>query len=126
MTTRFSDHEPHPAPAPQQAGGMPTWADIEACTAAIIPVTPPPPPVLGNARLTWTAPTKNMDGTNLTGITGYRIEWGRGDFANSITVTGTEYVVPGLTAGEWQFRVRALAGSVVGQPTEAVSKAVNN
>ena len=106
-------------------GGMPTLTDIAACAQAIMPEPPPPPPpVLGSAQLTWTAPSRNIDGTPLTGITGYQVEWGRGNFASSATVSGLSYAVTGLVTGEWQFRVRALAGDVVGQPTASVFKEV--
>jgi hypothetical protein len=30
----------------------------------------------GKAALTWTAPTKNSDGTNLTDLGGYKVYWG--------------------------------------------------
>lgn len=59
--------------------------------------------------LTWTAPTKNCDGTTLTGLTGYDITYGQGRVVlPSTTLTHT---VTGLSPGTWFFSIAALTAT---------------
>ena len=63
---------------------------------------------LGSVTLTWTAPTKNEDGTDLTDLDGYKIYWGTtpGVYPNSVTIdneTVTTYVVDDLAPGTYMF-----------------------
>jgi hypothetical protein len=67
-------------------------------------------PVVGSADLTWTAPTRNEDGTALTNLAGYKVRYGTspGALSQSVTVanpaaTGTS--IGGLAAGTWYFTV---------------------
>lgn len=70
----------------------------------------PPPPVIGNATITWEAPTLNADGTPLTDLAGYRVKWGmaQGVYTQTLDVTGTSTVVQNLPAGTYYFTVTAL------------------
>ena len=63
---------------------------------------------LGSVTLTWTAPTKNEDGTDLTDLDGYKLYWGTtpGVYPNSVTIdneTVTTYVVDDLAPGTYMF-----------------------
>jgi hypothetical protein len=63
---------------------------------------------LGSLTLSWTAPTRNTDGTQLTDLAGYRIYWGRtsGNYTESVTVDNpglTSYVVENLSSGTYEF-----------------------
>jgi hypothetical protein len=73
-------------------------------------VAPPPPPGTGTAALTWTPPTLNTDGSALTNLAGYRIDYGTAptELTRSISVPSAStlrYVVEGLSAGTWYFAV---------------------
>lgn len=66
----------------------------------------------GSASLSWSAPTRNTNGTALTNLAGYRIHYGTS--ANNLNRTVqvsnpsvTNYVVPNLTPATWYFSVRA-------------------
>lgn len=66
----------------------------------------------GSVTLTWTPPTHNADGTQLTDLAGYRFYWGTdpGSYTNSITVENpgiSSYVVNGLFPGTYEFVVTA-------------------
>jgi hypothetical protein len=77
---------------------------------AVAAGTPPTP--LGTATLSWTAPTKNADGSLITALAGYHIYYGTDphNFTQTIRIKGaahTTYVVLGLTAGKYYFAVSA-------------------
>jgi hypothetical protein len=64
------------------------------------------------AVLSWTAPTENTDGTQLTNLAGYRIAYGTS--ANALTQTVqvanpsvTNYTMTNLSPGTYYFSVRA-------------------
>jgi len=66
----------------------------------------------GSAVLSWVAPTTNTDGTPLTDLAGFIINYGTSPSAltQSVTVssaTATGYTVEGLSAGVWYFTVTA-------------------
>jgi len=66
----------------------------------------------GSARLTWTAPTTNTDGSQLTDLAGYYVYEGTSASAMQLiaTVTSaatTSYTVSNLTSGTWYFAVAA-------------------
>jgi len=63
---------------------------------------------LGSATLSWTAPTQNDDGTQLTDLAGYKLYWGTtsGSYANSVTINNpsvTTYLVENLSPGTYEF-----------------------
>ena len=67
----------------------------------------------GSVTLTWLAPTVKVDGSQLTGLAGYRVYYGlEADNLNKvvhITSLGiTSHVIEGLPLGEWHFAIRAV------------------
>ncbi len=68
------------------------------------------PTTNGTATLSWTAPTQNTNGTSITNLAGYQIDYGTSASAltqslqipNPAATTGT---VNGLTSGTWYFAV---------------------
>jgi hypothetical protein len=67
----------------------------------------------GSATLSWTPPTQNTDGSQLTDLAGYRIYWGAaaGTYPNSVTINNpglTSYVVDNLVPGTYFFAASAL------------------
>jgi hypothetical protein len=71
-----------------------------------------PPPTTRTATLSWTAPTKNADGSPITGLAGYHVYYGTdpNHFTQTIKISGaahTTYVAYGLTAGKYYFAVSA-------------------
>jgi hypothetical protein len=81
-------------------------------------------PADSTARLSWTPPTQNTDGTTLTNLAGYRAVYGRApqeltqtaEIANPDVST---YVLEGLTPGTWYFAVKAYT-------TQGVESAISN
>lgn len=70
--------------------------------------------VTGSATLSWTAPTTNTDGSALTDLAGFVINYGTSATAltQQVSVSGasaTSYTVTGLAAGTWYFAVAAVA-----------------
>jgi hypothetical protein len=70
------------------------------------------PPATGSATLSWTAPTKNADGSPIAGLAGYHIYYGTdpNHFTQIIKISGaatTKFVVNGLSAGTYYFAVSA-------------------
>lgn len=69
-------------------------------------------PTTGGATISWTPPTQNTDGSTITNLAGFRINYGTSpqaldqivEIANPGVAT---YVVSGLTQGTWYFAVRA-------------------
>lgn len=64
--------------------------------------------------LSWQPPTENTDGSALTDLSGYVINYGTqsGDYTSSITLTNpglTTYVVDNLAAGTYYFSITATA-----------------
>jgi len=75
-----------------------------------------PPPATGSATLSWTAPTKNADGSPIMGLAGYHIYYGTdpNHFTQTVRIIGagtTKYVVNGLSAGTYYFAVSAYNAS---------------
>jgi hypothetical protein len=67
---------------------------------------------VGSATLSWTAPTQNVDGSDLTDLAGYRVHYGTslGNYTNSRTINDPAalvYDVDNLTQGTWFFTVTA-------------------
>ncbi len=73
----------------------------------------------GSANLSWTAPTKNTDGTNLADLNGYKIYYGTSlNALNSSIVLDNTYInvttydVTNLTVGTtYYFAITAVNGS---------------
>jgi hypothetical protein len=69
-----------------------------------------------SATLSWTPPTRNTDGTTLTNLAGYRINYGTSasNLSQSVTVANpglSNYVVENLSAGTWYFTIKAYTSS---------------
>lgn len=76
------------------------------------PVTPSEPQQpAGTATLTWTPPTRNTDGSELSNLAGYRISYGTRPDALTQTVQipsgNARYAITGLVPGTYYFAVRA-------------------
>lgn len=72
--------------------------------------TATPPPVIGSATVSWSAPTTKADGSPLSGLAGYRVLYGQssGTYTQSIAVRASPLTVPNLGAGAWFFVVKAI------------------
>ena len=67
----------------------------------------------GSATLSWTAPTLNTNGTPLTNLSGYQINYGTSAASMAQTQqitdpTSTTSTVSGLSSGTWYFEVVAI------------------
>jgi hypothetical protein len=65
-----------------------------------------------DASLSWTPPTKNTDGTDLTDLAGFKVYYGpsSGNYPQVITIDdpmAVGWIVTGLTDGTWYFVVTA-------------------
>jgi hypothetical protein len=66
----------------------------------------------GSTTLSWSAPTKNTDGSSLTNLAGYRVYYGTtaGTYTHSVQLPNksmTSVVIEGLTPARWYFAVKA-------------------
>jgi hypothetical protein len=66
----------------------------------------------GVANLSWTAPTKNTNGTKLTNLAGFHLKYGTSEteLTHSITITDpktTSFEISSLRQGKWYFAVAA-------------------
>ena len=81
----------------------------------------------GTAELTWTVPTKNEDGSTLTGLAGYKIRYGTSasSLTQIVTITGaaiTSASIEGLSAGTWYFTIASYtSGGVESSQTGTVN-----
>lgn len=83
----------------------------------------------GNANLSWTKPVQNVDGTSLTNLSGYTIQYGTS--ASALTQTlqvndaaALSATVSGLAAGTWYFSVVTNSSSDASAPSNPVSVVV--
>ena len=60
----------------------------------------------GDAALTWTAPTRNCDGTLLTNLAKYDLTYGQK--RQDLPLTPLSHTVTGLTPGVWWFSLAAV------------------
>lgn len=60
----------------------------------------------GTADLTWTAPTRNCNGTDLTDLTGYSMTYGQK--REALPLAPLSKTVVGLTPGVWWFSLAAV------------------
>jgi hypothetical protein len=87
-------------------------------------------PANGSATLSWTPPTENTDGTNLSNLAGFRIQYGASATALTQTVQISNpgvvtYVVTGLNSGNWYFAIRAYnSGGAESANSNVVSKTI--
>jgi hypothetical protein len=85
----------------------------------------------GQAKVTWTRPTKNTNGTALTNLAGYRLHFGTSPSNLSSVVqlpnaSLATYTVSNLLAANWYFAITAYTTTgVESSMSPIVSKAVN-
>lgn len=60
----------------------------------------------GEATITWTAPTKNCDGTSLTNLAKYDLTYGQK--RTDLPLTPLTHIVTGLAPGTWWFSLAAV------------------
>ena len=77
-------------------------------------VSPDPVVPVRSATLSWTAPTRNTDGSTLNDLAGFRIHYGTSAAALTQTIQianagASSYTVSNLAPGTWYFAVRAYA-----------------
>ena len=83
------------------------------------------PPPTGSAKLTWTAPTANTNGSALTNLAGYYIYYGTnsaslGTMVNVASSSTLTYTVTGLGAGTWYFAIAAYTNDGLTSPMSNV------
>ncbi len=66
----------------------------------------------GRVTVSWTPPTQNSDGSQLTNLSGYQVVYGQSasNLSQSVSIsdpTATTYTINNLTSGTWYFGVRA-------------------
>lgn len=109
--------------------GKEGWKRASEITSGTPPTTPPPttppPSGTGSATLSWSAVTRATDGTTVT-ITGYRIEYGIGNFNSVANSTSTSITLSNLAAGTWQFRVVAISSGGNSIPSSPVSRVISS
>jgi len=87
-------------------------------------------PVVGSADLTWTAPTKNEDGSALTNLAGYKVRYGTsaGTLSQVADIPNpaiTSTTIQSLAGGTWYFTVASYTNTgVESAQTGAVSKTI--
>ena len=93
-----------------------------------IAVSAPTLPPAGTISLSWTQPTENTNGTPLTNLAGYVVEYGTSSTAlnHTMSVSSTEVQIANLSAGTWYFAVAAVTtANVVGQFSAVTSITVD-
>ncbi|HTK98428.1 MAG TPA: hypothetical protein VL379_10420 [Pseudomonadales bacterium] len=67
---------------------------------------------LREAVLSWQAPTKNVDGSALTNLAGYKVYYGNGPrtYTQTVSISGASTLqrTIALTPGTWYFAVSAI------------------
>jgi hypothetical protein len=84
----------------------------------------------GTATLSWTPPTQNTDGSTLSNLAGFRVQYGTSPSAltQSVQIANpglATYVVTGLSSGSWYFAVKAYtSGGAESANSSVVSKTI--
>jgi Putative Ig domain len=103
-----------------------TWAALPTFSITVVE----PPSGSGAATLDWTPPTDNTDGTSLTNLAGYQINYGTtaNDLTQTVRIANpglTSYMVTDLSIGTWYFAVEAYnTAGVLSAPSNVVSKTI--
>ncbi len=84
----------------------------DTVSLSMFSITVTAPTTNGSASLSWTPPTENTDGSTITDLAGFRIQYGTSASALTQTIQVANpgvasYVVTGLSSGTWHFAVRA-------------------
>jgi hypothetical protein len=72
----------------------------------------------GTVELSWSAPTKNTDGTALTNLAGYVVRYGTTSAAlnSQLSVKSTKVDIDNLKPGTWYFEVASINSNNVQSP----------
>jgi hypothetical protein len=95
-----------------------------------IAIAPAAAPAAGNATLSWSKPTQNTDGSQLTNLAGYVVRYGTSAAALNSQISigsanSTDVEISNLAAGNWYFEVAAInTANVESQFSSLVSKAI--
>ena len=106
-----------------------TSAALPAFTITVA-AAPTPPQTQGTATLKWMAPTLNTDGSPITNLSGYVVNYGNSPTALSQTVSITNpatltYTVQNLGTGTWYFGVSSTeSDGTVSALSAVVSKTI--
>jgi Fibronectin type III domain len=89
-------------------------AALAACGGGAGSASAPPPPTTSSVTLTWTIPTLNTDGTQLTNLTGFKVIYGMSstNLSQSLSIDGSTVgtcQIDNLTSGTWYFAVISVA-----------------
>jgi hypothetical protein len=85
----------------------------------------------GNVTLSWTIPTRNTDGSQLTDLRSFRIEWTRSGSSvqGSVNVSNpsiSTYVIENLAAGTYTFTIAAInSKGVSSAPSNRATTTIN-
>jgi len=102
-----------------------------SASASLQPFTITVDPPAGSAAVTWTAPTTNTDGSALTDLAGFYVNFGTSadSMLQQVQIASpgaTGYTVTGLTSGTWYFSVSAYTTTgLQSAPSAAVSKTIS-
>jgi Fibronectin type III domain len=121
--------------APTDSIGAPSTTTPASTTATPASTTATPASTLPAATsdsvtLSWSAPDENTNGTALTNLAGYQINYGTSPSALtqqiSINTVGVmNYVVSNLNSGTWYFEIIAVnSAGVQSTPTSVVSTTI--
>jgi hypothetical protein len=74
-----------------------------------------PAATTGQATLSWSSPTANVDGTPINNLAGYRVYYGKSAAAMTSTIDvdsgATSFMVRDLAPATWFFAVKAYTNS---------------
>jgi hypothetical protein len=93
-----------------------SWAQLPLFAITVTGATVTPVTTTGSATVTWQPPTQNSDGSALTNLAGFQVDYGTA--ANALNKTlkvanpaQSSSTVTNLTSGTWYFAVQAYTNS---------------
>jgi len=103
-----------------------TWAQLQPFSIA---VTGTATTTSGSAKVTWLPPTQNSDGTALTNLAGYKIDYGTAANALNKTLTvanpaQSSLTISNLASGTWYFAVQAYTNTGVQSALSTVASKI--
>ena len=93
-----------------------SWAQLPLFAITVTGTTATTPTTTGSATVSWQPPTQNSDGTALTSLAGYQIDYGTDPSALSKKMqvanpAQSSFTVTNLASGTWYFAVQAYTNS---------------
>ena len=116
------------ANTPAATSATPAAATTSSSTAA--PASTLPAATADTVTLSWTAPDENTNGTALTNLAGYQINYGTSPTAltqqiSLNTVGVMNYVISNLSSGTWYFEIVAVnSAGAQSTPSSVVSTTI--